>query len=200
MTSRQLYEAALIELNKRKAPSLLLEDFVYFINKAVNQYENKKYTLYDINQQKTDDLSFLKATAILTPFRSTLYNSTVVYEVDLPDDYLHILNCVFEYTLQRPYNCLPVNSVIQQGARRATADMLSQIITNHYFKPSYVNPYYYINNVNLTNEFPTKDTKEDISQIINEGDVPIYRYSIKGNLPSTGTITITDEVTISTYT
>jgi hypothetical protein len=36
MTSRQLYEAVLIELNKENAPSIMLEDFNYFCNKAVN--------------------------------------------------------------------------------------------------------------------------------------------------------------------
>lgn len=200
MTARQAYESILIELNKRKAPSLLIEDFVYFINKAVGQYENKKYTLYDVNQQKTDDLSVLKATAILTPVRSTLYNTTVVYEVDLPDDYLHLLNCVLEYNIARPDKCHTVGTKIQQGARRATADMLSQIITNHYFKPSYINPYYYINNVNLTNVFPNLDTKENINQIINEGDQNIYRYLITGNLPTSGTISITDGTISSTTT
>jgi hypothetical protein len=36
MTSRQLYEGVLIELNKANAPNLLLEDFNYFAEKAVN--------------------------------------------------------------------------------------------------------------------------------------------------------------------
>ena len=31
MTAKQLFEYALIELNKREAPSLLLEDYNYFI-------------------------------------------------------------------------------------------------------------------------------------------------------------------------
>lgn len=35
MTSRQMYEAVLIEMNKVEAPSMLLEDFNYFINKAI---------------------------------------------------------------------------------------------------------------------------------------------------------------------
>ena len=49
MTARQLFDYALIELNKVQAPSLLLEDYNYFINKAVNQYINKRYNIYDIN-------------------------------------------------------------------------------------------------------------------------------------------------------
>ena len=73
MTARQLFEYALIELNKVQAPSLLLEDYNYFINKAVNQYINKVYNLYEINQQKSDDLRVLKASAVLTPSLQTIY-------------------------------------------------------------------------------------------------------------------------------
>ena len=67
MKAKQVFEYALVELNKREAPSLLLEDYNYFINKAINQYVNKMYNLYDMNQQKSDDLRVLKGSAILTP-------------------------------------------------------------------------------------------------------------------------------------
>ena len=40
MTARQVYEYALIELNKKQAPSLLLEDYIYFINKVIQQFVN----------------------------------------------------------------------------------------------------------------------------------------------------------------
>ena len=73
MTAKQVFEAALIELNKVQAPSLLLEDYNYFINKAINQYINKIYNMYDINQQKSDDIRVLKATAVLTPELQTIY-------------------------------------------------------------------------------------------------------------------------------
>jgi len=36
MTSRQVYEGVLVEMNKVNAPSLLLEDFNYLFNKAIN--------------------------------------------------------------------------------------------------------------------------------------------------------------------
>ena len=65
MTSKQMYDAVQIELNKENAPNVLLEDFNYFANKAINQYINKRYNIYDINQQTTDDLRVLKATSVL---------------------------------------------------------------------------------------------------------------------------------------
>ena len=165
MTSRQVFEYALVELNKVQAPSLLLEDYNYFINKAINQYINRVYNLYDINQQKSDDLRVLKSSAVLTPSLTTNYGTPTTaalfnktYEVDLPDDYLHILNCVVEYTVSKNFKCYNANETVHFGAKRLTADMFSQIINNYYMRPSYKNPYFYINNVNITNTFPTLDT------------------------------------------
>ena len=65
MTAKQVWEGMLTELSKVNAPSMLLQDFNYFFNNAINQYINKRYNIYDINQQTTDDLRVLKSTAIL---------------------------------------------------------------------------------------------------------------------------------------
>lgn len=163
MTSRQLFEYALIELNKVQAPSLILEDYNYFINKAVNQYINKVYNLYDVNQQKSDDLRVLKSSTVLIPYvnddygDSALFNKT--YDLNLPDDYLHVLNCVVEYTVSKNFKCYDANDKVHFGAKRLTADMFSQIINNYYMRPSYKNPYFYINNVNISNTFPTSDNQ-----------------------------------------
>jgi len=50
MSLRDIYEAVLTEMNKENAPNILLEDFNLFLNKAVNQYANKRYNIYEINQ------------------------------------------------------------------------------------------------------------------------------------------------------
>lgn len=65
MTAREVWEGMLTELSKVNAPSMLLQDFNYFFNKAINQYINKRYNIYDINQQTTDDLRVLKSQALL---------------------------------------------------------------------------------------------------------------------------------------
>lgn len=173
MTARQLFEYALIELNKVQAPSLLLEDYNYFINKAVNQYINKVYNLYEINQQKSDDLRVLKASSVLTPSLQTIYPEQsagvgnplfkTTYEVDLPDDYLHILNCVVEYTVANRFKCYDAGTQVHFGAKRLTSDMFSQIINNYYMRPSYKNPYFYINNVTTSPNYPTVATTESDS-------------------------------------
>ena len=52
-------------MNKVQAAPMLLEDFNYFVNKSVQQYINKKYNVYEINQQSSDDLRVLQTTATL---------------------------------------------------------------------------------------------------------------------------------------
>lgn len=166
MTSRQLFEYALLELNKSQAPSLLLEDYNYFMNKTILQYINKIYNSYDINQQRTDDLRVLKSSAVLPASLAVAYTDmalyNAVYETDLPDDYLHILNCVVEYTVARTFKCYNFGDIVHFGARRLTADMFSQIINNYYMRPTYKAPYYFINNVNIQNTFPTTDNQEPL--------------------------------------
>ena len=167
MTAKEVFEYALTELNKKEAPSLLLEDYNYFINKAVNQYINRMYNSYEKDQQKSDDLRVLKSSAALTPVldelniqRGQLYTNT--YAVDLPDDYLHILNCVVEYKLLRTYKCYNKDSYWQQGALRLPADASSQIINNYYLRPCYKRPYYYIINNTLESSYPTTDDQTSI--------------------------------------
>lgn len=171
MTARQVYEGVLIELNKVEAPSLLLEDFNYLFNKAVYQYINTRYNIYDINQQTTDDVRVLKATAILpvklaadaytgddvtgngVTASNALYGAT--YEVILPSDYLHILNCVCNYKVKKQFKCYNPDSFVQFSARRLTSDLWSQIINNFYMRPMYKRPYFYIHNVNTSVANPT---------------------------------------------
>lgn len=184
MTARQIYEGVLIEMNKVQAPSLLLEDFNYLFNKAINQYINKRYNIYDVNQQTTDDLRVLKATAILKPKKSDIYKSDYgivttpnslyggTYEVNLPVDYLHILNCVCNYKVAKQFKCYDKDTYVQFAATRLTSDLWSQIINNFYMKPSYKRPYYFIHNTNTRNESGLPTNPYDYTNIQNTGFGP----------------------------
>lgn len=155
-------------MNKVDAPVLLLEDFNYFFNKAVYQYINKRYNIYDTNQQTTDDIRVLKSTATLTPkptypegaeddsdaaIMNSLYGAT--FEVDLPTDYLHILNCICIYKVKGRVKCYNKDSYQPFSAYRLTSDAWPVVINNLYQKPSYKRPYYYIHNVNVNETIPT---------------------------------------------
>lgn len=180
MTARNLYEYGLIELNKLEAPSLLTEDYVYFLNKAVQQCINLTYNRYDTNQQSTDDLRVLKTTALLQnpkkledaddlasiqeKINSGILSST--YYVDLPKDYMHMLNCIVGFTRTENPNkkthCdSEVGTKVYFTAKRLTADMYGGVINNYYQKPSYKRPYYYLNTINTSNEIVTNKEQDD---------------------------------------
>lgn len=167
MTARQVWEGMLTELSKVNAPSMLLQDFNYFFNKAISQYINKRYNIYDINQQTSDDLRVLKTTAILKPTqseplkalsnlgagKSKLFGAT--YEVILPPDYLHILNCICIYKVNKKWKCYDAGDYVQFAAKRLTADSWSVIVNDYYNRPLPERPYFYIHNININNTLPT---------------------------------------------
>lgn len=151
----------LVEMNKLEAPSMLLEDFNYIINKAIYQYINKRYNIYDVNQQTSDDLRVLKSTAILTPNTgSNSYgeNDPIfgnIAEFNLPLDYMHLLNCMCNFKVEEDFKCYNKGDNVQFAARRMTSDMWSQVLNNFYLRPMYRRPYYFIHNVNTNIELPT---------------------------------------------
>lgn len=177
MTARQVWEGMLTELSKVNAPSMLLQDFNYFFNKAINQYINKRYNIYDISQQTTDDLRVLKATTVLEPEliantisgidtsdwkagNASLFGAT--YEVYLPLDYLHMLNCICVYKLNKRFKCYNEGDYVQFAAKRLTADSWSVVVNDYYNRPLPERPYYYIHNVNQSTDLPTNPV-EDVS-------------------------------------
>lgn len=153
MTIRQCFEACLIELDKVQAPSLLLEDFNYLLNKSIQKYFNKRYALFERNQQLTDDLRVLTRTKKLTKKTTTSaigsYNTcgdTISFL--LPDDYVHILNCICEFNIKNDSkSCSDEEKVLYTGASKLTSNEWSQVITNYYMRPSIKQPYYYIQNI-----------------------------------------------------
>lgn len=167
MTARQMWEGLLTEVSKTGAPSMLLEDFNYFLNKAVNQYVNKRYNIYDLNQQTTDDLRVLKSTAKIPVTKDNKivddfdFDDTInvqedaSYEIYLPLDYLHMLNCVCYFRVNERYKCYNPNTVVKFKATRLTSDMWSNVINDYYNRPLPQRPYYYIHNENTSLDLPT---------------------------------------------
>ena len=73
------------------------------------------------------------------------------YEAILPPDYLHLLNCICIYELQKTYKCYNKGEKWRAAATRLTADAYSQVLDNFWNRPTYKRPYYYIHNVNSIN-------------------------------------------------
>ena len=172
------------------------------------------YNVYDINQQTTDDLRVLKATAYLTPTKwldetnSALHNTNAqassylsrnhksiqslhgaTYEVAMPIDYLHLLNCVCIYYVAKQKDCWDAGSYIEIPATRLTADSWSQIITDIYNRPSPMKPYYYIHNQNnqTNNELLPTDPINSLSStgLPNGTDMTGTYYVISNGTPVT---------------
>lgn len=214
MTARQVWEGMLTELSKVNAPSMLLQDFNYFFNKAINQYINKRYNIYDISQQTTDDLRVLKATTVLEPKliantisgvdtsdwkagNASLFGAT--YEVYLPLDYLHMLNCICVYKLNKRFKCYNAGDYVQFAAKRLTADSWSVVVNDYYNRPLPERPYYYLHNVNTSVQLPTNpitntttaldtktvgtDTSKDYN--VEPGEAPALSTGPNSNLPRT---------------
>ena len=155
MTSKQIYEATAIELSKVQAPALKLYEFNYFFNQAIRQFVNKVYNVYDVNQQTTDDLRVLKATATLKPNiaestgnRALDYLRGATYYVDMPDDYLHLLNCICLFDVNKNKECWNKGDVMVVGATKLTADSWSSVVDDVYNQPTKKRPYYYVHNQN----------------------------------------------------
>ena len=155
MTSKQIYEATAIELSKVQAPALKLYEFNYFFNQAVRQFVNKVYNVYDVNQQTTDDLRVLKATATLLPEiapstgnKALDYLRGATYYVNMPDDYLHLLNCICLFDVNKKKECWDQGDVMVVGATKLTADSWSSVVDDVYNQPTKKRPYYYVHNQN----------------------------------------------------
>lgn len=69
---------------------------------------------------------------------------------ELPDDYLHMLSCVPVLSVDpnqeyRHTECYDTK-LNDFPAKRMTADMEGYVLRNHYMRPKFKNPYYYIEN------------------------------------------------------
>ena len=150
MTIRNAYEFALIECNKLKAPALLLEDYIYLFNKAIQQYVNSVYNRAEYNQQSSDDLGWLQVAKKLNNGNNSENFNGNITTFDLPDDYLHLLNCKARISNKKiiKNRCedkeLTVSNLV--NCSRLTANLDGGITGNYYNKPSHRKPYYYIIN------------------------------------------------------
>jgi len=119
----------------------MLNDFNYFANRAINQYVNKRYALYEKDQQSTDDLDAIRK--LDHPISLTLQGTR--YKGTLPTDYLHPLNCSVKFNVINTVGCYSAGGTITFRASKLTSDNAKTVEENYYFKPSYKNPYFYRN-------------------------------------------------------
>lgn len=172
MTIRDCYNACLIELNKVQAPSLLLNDFIYLLNKNIQEYFNKKYTSFEKIQQNTDDLRQLINWVTLDATNGLKKHvpsdpSKVIYftswDCPLPSDYVHILGCraVFEVPSKRCKDC----RIQVVGLNKLDTNQAPQVGSNWYMRPSHSRPYYQIINIEQTDPTYIQKTPNSDKQV-----------------------------------
>lgn len=184
MTIRQMYEYALIESNKLKAPSMLIEDYIYLLNKAIQQYINLVYNRAEYNQQSSDDLSFLQTTHEIKVGKITpkVTDNDTIWTLELPSDYVHMLNCIATFTggsdgrAKRCSGSEDKSKVISSLCRRLTADIYPDVLRNYYLRPSHKNPYWYIINSTSQGEKVDISSSKYDRDNIQDSSHEDYRY------------------------
>jgi hypothetical protein len=66
----------------------------------------------------------------------------------MPDDYLHLLNCICLFDVNKRKECWEEGDVMVVGATKLTADSWSSVVDDVYNRPTKKRPYYYIHNQN----------------------------------------------------
>jgi len=162
VTVRQVYERVLIELRKYKSPHLHLDQFVYYINKGVQEFLNETYNIYDTSQQTSDALSSLSIPGTITLDWVTLSYTLVIpggtttlpfisgnkfgydfVRFGLPSNYWHLLNFMVSTQTKQHYKCFPPGYLHTNYAKRLTADQKVAISNNAFLSPDLKRPYFF---------------------------------------------------------
>jgi len=149
-TARQAYVDILTELVKEEAPTLYLEDFLYFYNKAISEYLKVRYELFEATQQLTDDLRFWKKRYVDTRLEFP------ISDIGLADghEYRHLLSCTLDASISRPVlHCDQQPGVASRyKATRMSSAVKAGLLNYTYLEPKFYRPYFDIldNNVRLS--------------------------------------------------
>lgn len=144
LSALALFKNVLYEIHKVEAPSFDLEEFNHFINRAQQEYANRRYNLFESTQQLTDDLRTLMRDVIATP-TSTPPLDAAGQTMILPADYFHAVRVKVTFGAVVAFECYRQDDLMEKTARRLTADLQGYAETpNYYARPDYRRPYYRI--------------------------------------------------------
>lgn len=156
-TARQVYIEILTELNKEEAPTLYLEDYLYYYNKSISEYMKSRYEMFEVNQQLSDDMRCWKK-----DFNSTLL-SIPIESIGAADghSYRHLVSCIVDVELTRPVpTCSQaVNTTKSYKVTRMSSGIKAGILNNDYLKPTFYRPYFEIINNNIVIDLGDISTK-----------------------------------------
>lgn len=171
-TAREVYIHILTELVKEESPTLYLEDYLYFYNKAISEYLKSRYELYAVNQQLSDDLRFWKKQHIHTGGLEVIIKNIGLDPGDAAPDtryhYRHLLNCIISARITRPIGtCMQAPySERDYKVTRMSSEIKAGIINNCYLEPTFYRPYFELLENKIIINIGDRDTSSvDISTI-----------------------------------
>lgn len=170
VTSRQLYIDILTELVKEESPTLYMEDYLYYINKAVSDYIKSRYELYETTQQLSDDLRFWKKPYKTNKLQVPISDIYIKVGGKIAHSYRHVLSCIVEAAITRPMIQCPqaVGERVMYKATRVSSDTKAGLLDNAYLQPAFYRPYYDIIDNSISIRIGRPDPKVEITQVIIE--------------------------------
>lgn len=170
-TARQVYINVLTELVKEEAPTLYLEDYLYYFNKAISEYMKARYELFETNQQLADDMrawkKSFKAPYLEIPISSIFKTVTVGGVSKKVDTYRHLLNCIINVSIDRPITKCDQRpgTTVAYKVTRMSSEIKAGLLGNKYLEAKFYRPYFEI---------------IDNTIKINVGDIDSKRVKISG--------------------
>lgn len=155
ITARQAYINVLTELVKEEAPTLYLEDFLYYINKAISEYMKSRYEMFELNQQLADDMRVWKktfiSTSLTTPVNNIFQSKVVAGKTLIFAHYRHLLSCVIEVYISRPITKCDQRAGTEElyKVTRMSPEIKAGLLGNKYLEATFYRPYYEIMDNNI---------------------------------------------------
>lgn len=149
-TARQAYIDILIELVKEESPTLYLEDYLYYFNKAISEYMKTRYEMFETNQQLADDMRAWKksfpATSLETPISSIYKEKTVNGKVVKTEEYRHLLSCIIGVQIDRPISKCEQRpgTTVSYKVTRMSSEIKAGLLGNKYLEAKFYRPYFEI--------------------------------------------------------
>jgi len=171
--SVDLYEACLKELNQDNAPSFEIDDFVHLFNRAIEDYSNHRYKLFELTQQSLDDLSVLKRESSLEltdkPSLVTSSNLTEAY-AELSDlvNYKHATAVIAKMEYVANKGCNVPGDWYFVTCKRLDSDKEAMTLESYYHRPTPDRPYY-----KIVNQFASDNASAN--QVVIKYDYPRKR-------------------------
>lgn len=160
--SVDLYEAVLKELNQDNAPSFEIDDFLHYFNKAIEEYTNLRYKMFELNQQTLDDLSTFKREVSLdltlkAPLITGVNHTEAAGFISALSEYKHTTAVVVQMVYVANKGCNVPGDFYFEDAKRLDSDKQQMTLTSYYHQPNAKRLYYKI--VNLFGEEATSENE-----------------------------------------